>query len=96
MNAIGTSTDTVMDWLGKEIVGALQAKAERLEELTPEDMHAVIETAHGKIETYLARLAAEQEAAERRAVHLEQILEQIELGVAVRAVIADHRHGRKG
>lgn len=96
MNAIVTSTDTVMDWLGKEIVGALQAKAERLEALTPEDLNAVIETAHGKIETYLNRLAAEQAAAERRAGRMEQILEQIELGVAVRVVIAAHRHGRKG
>jgi hypothetical protein len=85
-----------MDWLSKDVVGKMQAKAARLEELTPEDMNAVIETAHGTITTYLARLADEQEAAERRAVRIAEILESIELGGAVRAVIAAHRHGRKG
>ena len=94
MNAM-TNTDMVMEWLGKEIVETVQAKAERLEELTAEEMRTNIEIAYGKLEAFLAGLAKEQANAERCALRLEEFFEQIELGDVMRTAIADHRD-RKG
>jgi hypothetical protein len=91
-----TPAQAGIDAIGREIILALQARAERLEALSVDEVNGIIDTAHAELATCLMRLEVEQETAERRAEEIETMLQHHDLMAVMRDFIAEDRYGRKG